>query len=93
MRKNLFILGRNLVRPLVSFNKFSFVYFPKYRFTDLNRLDFDKLGLGNKASTSQPSDKKAFDKDSMIVNFQENSSWENEVLKSDLPVVVDCYAE
>ena len=103
--KNVYFRGinQNLVfqrQPL--YNLFSLRLFSP-NFTTLKNLDIDRL-LQNKGSNKQPAlsqdelfsanNKKnpEFKKESNILEFTNSLSWEDVVVNSTVPIVVDCYA-
>lgn len=43
--------------------------------------------------TVEVSSTSKFNEEENLIEFDENTDWENKVLKSDLPVVIDCYAD
>jgi hypothetical protein len=77
----------------------NFINFKTINFCTLDKLEINKLTL-DKISDSKTSDfivekqneKKEFNKEDYIIEYTPQVKWEDEVLKSEIPVVVDCYA-
>ena len=66
-----------------------------FNFCDLNRLNIDKF-LENKPLEKVLNIEKnttPFIQEHYVTEFSNEIDWENSVLKSHVPVVVDCYAE
>ena len=66
-----------------------------FNFCSLNRLNVDKL-LESRALEKELNEVKnpsTFLKENFVLEFTNELDWENSVLKSEIPVVVDCYAE
>lgn len=83
----------------ISFRKFnftnrSFFFLNKFQFCSLDRLNIDKIKLSNKEEKQfeLKEEKKVFNKEEHIIEYNSTVNWEEEVLKSEIPVVVDCYA-
>ena len=72
------------------------VYSFGFNFCDLNRLHIQKYletkpaekEIKLEKSASQP-----FNKEDFVIEFSSELDWETSVMKSEIPVVVDCYAE
>lgn len=83
----------------INFTK-NFYSFPISRtFCSLNRLNMDKLKLEKLdekdiqlALLKKKEESPKFNKEDHIVEFGPGFKWEEVVLKSEIPVVVDCYA-
>jgi len=67
-------------------------------FCTINKLDVDKLSLDK--LDNQPininrieEENKNFNREDYIIEFGPEIKWEETVLNSDIPVVVDCYAK
>ena len=70
----------------------------KRTFCNITRLNVDKLTLEGKKSENTENiisneEKKPFNKEDYILEYDADLDWEKEVLKSPIPVIVDCYAE
>ena len=84
----------------ISFRKFNFFntgknffFFNKSKFCSLDRLNVDKIKLSNKEEKQfEMKEEKIFNKEKHIIEYNPTVNWEEEVLKSEIPVVVDCYA-
>jgi hypothetical protein len=85
---------------LFNINKPSLTIFNSNRknFSDyLLKLNVDKLSLSKLddkpiSISTADNEEKDFDKDKYIIEYGPEIKWEEDVLKSELPVVVDCYA-
>jgi hypothetical protein len=83
--------------PFVNFTS----SFRKKLFCNITRLNIDKLSLDKIENSNPdkliakntPETEKPFNKDEYITEFGPATKWEDEVIKSELQVVVDCYAE
>jgi hypothetical protein len=68
-------------------------------FCNLARLNFDKILLDKLDMEKSSSDillnqqQKEFKKEEHIFEFGPEINWEKDVLQSEIPVVIDCYAE
>lgn len=69
----------------------------KKSFCNLNKLDIDKLALDKlddkPININTINDISNFNKEDNIIEFGPETKWEETVLNSDIPVVVDCYAK
>jgi hypothetical protein len=77
--------------PLIFKNKFSFC--------SLERLNVDKISMNKLNDKDKPielnldkKEEKPFSKEDYIVEYTQEVKWEDVVLNSEIPVVVDCYA-
>jgi hypothetical protein len=69
----------------------------KFSLCTLERLNVDKISMTKLNEKDKPFDveikeDKPFIKEDHIIEFNPQVKWEDEVLKSEIPVVVDCYA-
>lgn len=79
----------------------SLVKLNKLFFCNITRLNVDKLNLDkldnkslNDINIIDNNDKvDKFDKDNFIIEYGPETKWEEDILKCEIPVVVDCYAE
>jgi hypothetical protein len=66
-------------------------------FCNLYKLDIEKLSLDklddNPININKLQDTTNFNKEDHIIEFGPEIKWEETVLNSDIPVVVDCYAK
>jgi hypothetical protein len=82
----------------ISIRKFNlisrnFFFLKNYKFCSLERLNVDKIKLSNKEEKQyEIKEEKVFNKEEHIIEYNPTVNWEEEVLKSEIPVVVDCYA-
>lgn len=87
---------------LNSFTKFTIARTKLSSFCTLTRLNFDKIkieggGAINNSSSIQyimstNDEEKEFKKEDHIIEFTPEVNWQETVLNSEIPVVVDCYA-
>jgi hypothetical protein len=75
-----------LIKPITSFRR-SF-------FCNIHRLNVDKLKIDvEKPSLEKPKESEQFIIDDNIIEYGPGVIWEETVLKSEIPVVVDVYAK
>jgi hypothetical protein len=100
--KNIYQNNFSLFNKLPNFKNISglqsnFLRINKLSFCTLDRLNVDKISLTKLDEKDKPFDlkkkeEKPFNKEDYIIEFNPLVKWEEEVLKSEIPVVVDCYA-
>jgi hypothetical protein len=80
----------NLLKPFTSFNTFKRSFF-----CNIYRLNVDKLNIGKEKETSnfEKQEQPKFNIDDNIIEYKAGVSWEEVVIKSEIPVVVDVYAK
>lgn len=61
--------------------------------TRLNISDHIEILTSSKKPVEIKSSSSDFDLEANLIEFDENTNWEEKVLNSELPVVVDCYAD
>jgi heme oxygenase len=64
-------------------------------FCNIHRLNMDKLNIDKVTDSKvfEQNNQKPFDINKSVIEFNPEVSWEQTVLKSELPVVVDVYAK
>ncbi len=67
----------------------------RFNFCDLNRINISKFLESKPVEKEVKSEKlqQSYDKESFVIEFTNEIDWETSVIKSEIPVVVDCYAE
>ena len=79
----------NIMRSIVTTKLY-------FSFCSVDRLDVDKLALSKldekPLELKLENKEKEFSIEDFIVEFNPQVNWEETVLKSEIPVVVDCYA-
>ncbi len=71
---------------------FSFKKFCTLSKLNVDKLNLEKLEFDDKSINLQKEDKKEYNKDDYILEFSPALNWEETVLKSEIPVIVDFYA-
>ncbi len=91
-------MSRNNISILFQINDKSRFLNNKFSFCTLERLNIDKITINK--SDNKPfelnlgkKEEKEFNKEDYIVEYTPEIKWEDEVLKCEIPVVVDCYAK